>query len=216
MCKPDRTLNEEPRFVDIAFKDVTCGKGVLVVRPTNAYGCHLGDEVFVGPFCEIQAGAEVGARTKVQSHSFICNKVTIGEDCFIGHGVTFVNDLFKTGSFSRSDADWKTTVIGNNVCIGSGCCILPVKICSNVVIGAGSVVTKDITEPGVYLGNPARKNLKSQIALGKGDETILDDICLKTFCHQPLECGSQKPPVALQQQSCFSGLLKIFGMTAIL
>jgi len=210
MCKPDM-VSSEPRFVDVAFKDVTCGKGVVVVRPTNAYGCQLGDNVFLGPFCEIQRGAKIGDRSRVQSHSFICDKVTIGEDCFIGHGVTFVNDLFRTGSFSRSDDDWKATVIGNNVSIGSGACILPVKICNNVVIGAGSVVTKDITEPGVYLGNPARKNSKSRITLDKDDETMSNDVC----AIQPLKCSAQKSSVVLQQNCCFSGLLKFFDMTAM-
>lgn len=159
---------------------------------------------------EIQRGAKIGDRSRVQSHSFICDKVTIGEDCFIGHGVTFVNDLFRTGSFSRSDADWKATVIGNNVSIGSGACILPVNICNNVVIGAGSVVTKDITEPGVYLGNPARKNAKSRITLDKDDETMSNDVCAS----QPLKCSAQKSSVVLQQNCCFSGLLKFFDITA--
>ena len=121
------------------------------------YECILEDNVFVGPFCEIQRGVRVGRNTRVQSHTFICELVTIGEDCFIGHGVMFVNDLFKDGKPAGDPSKWKETIIGNNVSIGSNATILPVKICDNVVIGAGSVVTKDITKPGIYVGNPAKK-----------------------------------------------------------
>ena len=111
-----------------------------------------------GPFVEIQKGATIGARTKVQSHSFICDLVTIGEDCFIGHGVNFVNDKFSTGGPAQGDQSlWKPTLIGNNVSIGSNATILPVAICDNVVIGAGAVVTRNITESGTYVGNPAKK-----------------------------------------------------------
>eukprot|EP00933_Yihiella_yeosuensis_P011571 TRINITY_DN118_c1_g4_i1.p1 TRINITY_DN118_c1_g4~~TRINITY_DN118_c1_g4_i1.p1 ORF type:complete len:176 (-),score=20.38 TRINITY_DN118_c1_g4_i1:237-764(-) len=154
-----------PRFLDCAVKDLKCGKGVVVVRPTNVYGCELEDDVFIGPFCEVQKGAKIGARTRVQSHTFICSMVTIGADCFIGHGAQFTNDLFKTGGFSRNPSDWKGTVVGNNVSMGSNATILPVKICDNVIIGAGSVVTKDIVEPGVYFGNPAKKNNKTKIQI---------------------------------------------------
>ena len=100
---------------------------------------------------------EVGNRTRVQSHTFVCELVTIGEDCFIGHGVMFINDLFIEGGPAKGRMDlWKYTHIGNNVSIGSNATILPVKICDRVVIGAGAVVTKDITQPGFYIGNPAR------------------------------------------------------------
>jgi len=99
----------------------------------------------------------IGSNTKIQSHSFICELVTIGSNCFIGHGVMFVNDLFSNGSPAMGDkSKWKATKIGNNVSIGSNTTILPVEICSNVVIGAGAVVTKNITRPGIYAGNPAK------------------------------------------------------------
>lgn len=148
----------EPRSIDIGLREVSCGKGVTIIQPSNLYGCALADQVFVGPFCEIQRDVSIGKRTKIQSHSFICELVTIGEDCFIGHGVMFINDTFDSGGPARGDkTKWKSTSIGNHVSIGSNATILPVSICSNVVIGAGAVVTKNITEPGTYAGNPARK-----------------------------------------------------------
>jgi acetyltransferase-like isoleucine patch superfamily enzyme len=112
----------------------------------------------VGPFVEIQSDASVGARTRVQSHAFVCSLVTIGQDCFVGHGAMFINDRFSRGGPSYKDPSlWEKTVVGDRVSIGTNATILPVSICSDVVIGAGSVVTRDITEPGTYVGNPARR-----------------------------------------------------------
>lgn len=140
----------------IGIRNVNASKGCVVVEPTNLYDCALGEDVFIGPFVEIQKSATIGPRTRVQSHSFICELVTIGFDCFIGHGVMFINDRFSQGGPARGDTEkWEKTNVGNNVSIGSNATILPVTICDNVVIGAGSVVTKDITEPGTYYGNPA-------------------------------------------------------------
>lgn len=137
--------------------DVVFGEGVKVVQPVNLYGCKIGNDCFIGPFVEIQKDVTIGDRTKVQSHTFICELVTIGNDCFIGHGVMFINDLFSKGGPARGDKTlWKQTSIGNNVSLGSNATILPVSICDNVVVGAGAVVTKNITEPGVYAGNPAK------------------------------------------------------------
>jgi len=148
----------DPRIFTSQLRDVTVGDDVTVVEPSNLYECTLGDNVFVGPFCEIQKGVSVGARTKVQSHSFICELVSIGEDCFIGHGVMFINDTFSDGGPAGGDASkWKSTRIGNRVSIGSNATMLPVTVCDDVVIGAGAVVTKDITEPGTYVGNPAKR-----------------------------------------------------------
>lgn len=142
----------------VGVVNVSFGEGVTVVQPVNMYGCTLGNAVFVGPFVEIQKDVSIGPRTKVQSHSFICELVTIGQDCFVGHGVMFINDLFSGGGPAQGDkTKWLSTRIGDNVSIGSNSTILPVEICSNVVIGAGSVVTKDITTSGVYAGNPAKK-----------------------------------------------------------
>jgi acetyltransferase-like isoleucine patch superfamily enzyme len=130
---------------------------VRIVEPANVYECTLGDHCFVGPFVEIQRGVRIGAGTKVQSHAFICELVTIGQDCFIGHGVMFVNDPFSIGGPARGRREiWKSTRVGDRVSIGSNAAILPVSICNDVVIGAGAVVTRDITEPGIYAGNPAR------------------------------------------------------------
>ena len=141
-----------------SIRNISCGKNVVIVEPANLYECTLGDDCFVGPFTEIQKGVVIGNRTRIQSHSFICELVTIGDDCFIGHGVMFINDTFSTGAPAGGDqSKWKSTKIGHRVSIGSNATILPVSICDGVVIGAGAVVTKDITEKGVYVGNPARK-----------------------------------------------------------
>nr|AIF01376.1 putative acetyltransferase [uncultured marine group II/III euryarchaeote KM3_146_G03] len=148
----------EPRRIQSGIVDVEFGEGVSVIEPTNIYGCKISDNVFVGPFVEIQRRVTIGARTRVQSHAFICELVTIGEDCFISHGAMFINDPFKIGGPARGDqTQWKETIIGNRVSIGTNATIMPVTICDDVVIGAGSVVTKDITEAGTYAGNPARK-----------------------------------------------------------
>lgn len=147
-----------PTLYQSKIVNVDFGEDVKIVEPVNIYGCKIGDKCFVGPFVEIQKDVIVGNRTKVQSHTFICELVTIGSDCFIGHGVMFINDLFQKGGPAGGDKNlWKETHIGDHVSIGSNATILPVTICDNVVIGAGAVVSKDITEPGVYVGNPARK-----------------------------------------------------------
>ena len=137
--------------------DVTFGENVTVVQPVNLYGCVIGDDTFIGPFVEIQRGAVIGKRCKIQSHAFVCDLVTIGDDCVISHGAKFINDPFKVGGpANRNRALWRETRIGNHVSIGTNATILPVNICDHVVIGAGSVVTKDISVSGVYAGNPAR------------------------------------------------------------
>lgn len=148
----------QPIIKQIGIRNVQFGEQVTVVEPCNLYGCTIGDETFVGPFVEIQKDVSIGKRCKIQSHTFICELVTIGDDCFIGHGVMFINDLFTEGGPARGNkALWRETHIGNHVSIGSNATILPIRICDNVVIGAGAVVTKDITEGGVYVGNPARR-----------------------------------------------------------
>lgn len=144
------------------IKNLKCGKNCQVFSSANIYDCEIGDNVFIGPFVEIQNNCYIGNDTRVSGHTSICSHVKIGENCFIGHGVVFINDKFNTAiSYKekrREERVWlKNTKIKNNVLIGSGSCILPVKICSNVIIGAGSVVTKDILEPGTYFGNPAKK-----------------------------------------------------------
>lgn len=150
-------MNNEPNVLASQIINVDFGINVKLISPSNIYGCTIGDNCFIGPFVEIQKDVFIGSNTKIQSHSFICELVTIGSNCFIGHGVMFVNDLFSNGSPAMGDkSKWKATKIGNNVSIGSNTTILPVEICSNVVIGAGAVVTKNITRPGIYAGNPAK------------------------------------------------------------
>jgi acetyltransferase-like isoleucine patch superfamily enzyme len=145
-----------PKIRKVGIVDVKFGDDVTIVEPTNLYGCQIGDGAFIGPFVEIQRNAIVGKRTRIQSHSFICELVTIGEDCFVAHGVMFINDLFREGKPAHEKEKWLSTFVGNHVNIGSNATILPVRICDHTVIGAGAVVTRDITIPGVYAGNPAR------------------------------------------------------------
>lgn len=148
----------EPVLRQAAIRDVAFGERVTVVEPANLYGCAIDDDCFVGPFVEIQRDVRIGKRCKIQSHSFICELVTIGDDCVVAHGVMFINDLFATGGPAQGNrALWKSTRVGNHVSIGSNATILPVAICDHVVIGAGSVVVRDIDEPGIYAGNPARR-----------------------------------------------------------
>jgi acetyltransferase-like isoleucine patch superfamily enzyme len=147
----------EATIVPSGIRDVSFGENVKVVSPANLYGCKIGSNCFIGPFVEIQKDVKIGPNTKVQSHSFICELVEIGSDCFIGHGVMFVNDLFTKGGPARGNKTlWKSTKIGNHVSIGSNATILAVDICDHVVVGAGTVVTKNITSSGIYAGNPAR------------------------------------------------------------
>jgi len=144
--------------LQIGIRDVKFGNDVTIIQPVNLYGCTIGANCFIGPFVEIQKNAKIGSRTKIQSHSFVCELVTIDEECFIGHGVMFINDLFHSGCPAGGDSSkWKRTNIGKKVSIGSNATILPVDICDNVVIGAGSVVAKDIFDSGIYAGNPVKK-----------------------------------------------------------
>ena len=113
----------EFRHVDVAV-DVKFGEGVKIIHPVNLYGCTIGRNSFVGPFVEIQRNVIIGNDCRIQSHSFICELVTIGNSCFIGHGVVFINDLFSEGRPAQGDKSlWKETFIGNNVSIGSNATI---------------------------------------------------------------------------------------------
>ena len=135
---------------------VIFGKNCKIIEPVNIYGSKIGNSVFVGPFVEIQKNSVIGDNTRVQSHSFICEKVTIGKECFISHGVMFINDLIKYGKIAKNTKLFKKTMIGNRVIIGSNATILPVNISNDIVVGAGSVVTKNLKIKGVYAGNPAK------------------------------------------------------------
>ena len=126
---------------------------VKIIEPINVYGCTIGKDSFIGPFVEIQSDVVIGSNTRWSSHSFICSGVSIGDNCFIAHGVMFVNDKFDNPS-----EEWilRKTIIGNNVRIGSNSTILPVTIGDNVIIGAGAVVTKDVPANTVIKGNPEK------------------------------------------------------------
>ena len=146
----------EPTIRQVGIRDVDFGIGVTVIEPVNLYGCKIGDAAFIGPFVEIQKGVKIGKRCRIQSHAFICELVTIGDDCFISHSAMFINDPFTAGGPAGKPELWRSTTIGNGVSIGTNATIMPVSICDRAVIGAGAVVTKDINEPGFYVGNPAR------------------------------------------------------------
>jgi UDP-3-O-[3-hydroxymyristoyl] glucosamine N-acyltransferase len=115
----------QPTLKRIGIRDVDFGTDVTVVEPCNLYGCKIGDGCFIGPFVEIQKDVVIGRRTKIQSHAFVCELVTIGDDCVISHGAKFVNDLFAAGGPARGDKSlWKPTKIGNHVSIGTNATIL--------------------------------------------------------------------------------------------
>ena len=147
----------QPRIKSAAIREVRFGSNVTVVEPVNLYECDIGDDSFIGPFVEIQRGVVIGKRCRIQSHAFICELVTIGDHCFISHGAMFINDAFTGGGPAGGDTSrWKPTRVGNHVSIGTNATILPVTIGDRIVVGAGSVVTRDLVEPGIYAGNPAR------------------------------------------------------------
>ena len=137
-------------------EDCEIHSSVKVTEPVNLYGCVLKKDVFVGPFVEIQKDVLVDEGTRVQSHTFICSKVKIGKNCFIGHGVMFINDSFSDSTVNFL-GPYEKTIIEDDVIIGSNATILPIKIVTGAIVGAGSVVTKDILEPGKYAGNPAKR-----------------------------------------------------------
>ncbi|HOX26141.1 MAG TPA: acyltransferase [Candidatus Krumholzibacteria bacterium] len=135
------------------IRDCRIGEGTKIWNFVNLYECEIGRDCMIGTFVEIQAGVKVGDRTRIQSHSFVCELVTIGSDCFIAHGVMFIND---TEPPQPERAKWKPTIIEDGVSIGSNATILPVRIGKGAMIGAGAVVTKDVPPGAVVAGVPAR------------------------------------------------------------
>lgn len=159
MTRQDATLGPHVHLAD----DVRLGKNVRLYGFSNLYGCEIGDDTSVGPFVEIQRDARIGKRVKVQSHSFICSGVEIEDEAFIGHGVMFINDRFPRATTAdgapQGDDDWscETTIIRRRASIGSNATILcGLTIGEEAVVGAGSVVTKDVPARAVVAGNPAK------------------------------------------------------------
>ena len=143
--------------------DVKLGKDVRLSKFINLYGCEIGDETKIGAFVEVQKNARVGSRCKISSHTFICEGVTIEDNVFIGHGVTFINDSYPRATTGdgelQTEQDWKVerTVIKKGASIGSGSTILAnVTVGENAIVGAGSMVTKDVPPNAIVAGNPAR------------------------------------------------------------
>ena len=149
-------------------EDVRLGKDVRLSKFINLYGCAIGDNTKIGAFVEVQKNAAIGRNCKISSHTFICEGVTIEDDVFIGHGVTFVNDTYPRATAAdgrlQTEADWKVepTLVKKGASIGSGATILAnVTIGERAIVGAGSVVTKDVPPGTIVAGNPAR--LKRQV-----------------------------------------------------
>ena len=156
----DRPANEAPHRL---IEDVEFGEGVVVHPFTNLYGCRIGDDTRVGPFVEIQRGAVIGARCKIQSHTFICDGVSIEDEVFVGHGVLFVNDNRPRATNPRGEPqaaeDWTLlrTVVKRRASVGSGAVILGgIRIGAGALVGAGAVVTSDVDAGETVAGNPAR------------------------------------------------------------
>ena len=137
------------------IKNIKLGRNVKIPYPelVNLYGCKIGDDCFIGPFVEIQKDVKIGKGTRVQSHSFICSRVTIGKNVFIGHGAVFVNDRYPV---HKNPEDWQKTVVEDNAVIGNNATVLPCRIGRNALVGAGAVATKDVLDNKVVAGNPAR------------------------------------------------------------
>ena len=143
--------------------DVKLGKGVRIYAFTNLYGCEIGDDVKIGTFVEIQKGAKIGDRCKISSHSFVCEGVILEEEVFVGHNVTFINDRYPRATNAegrlQSEADWQCipTLVKKGASIGSGATLLcGITVGEYAIVGAGSVVTKDVPPHSVVVGNPAK------------------------------------------------------------
>lgn len=158
-----RQTSPEHRPYCLIAPDVKLGQGVRIFSFTNLYGCEIGDETKIGTFVEIQKGARIGRRCKISSHTFICEGVTIEDEVFVGHNVTFINDLYPRATTAdgrlQTEADWecRPTLVKRGASIGSGATLLAgVTVGEYALVGAGSVVTRDVPAYTVVAGNPAR------------------------------------------------------------
>jgi UDP-2-acetamido-3-amino-2,3-dideoxy-glucuronate N-acetyltransferase len=156
-------MNLSRETLSLVRSDVKLGRNVRIYGFTNLYGCEIGDDVKIGTFVEIQRGVKIGNRCKISSHSFICEGVTLEDEVFIGHNVTFINDLYPRAATEdgtlKTDADWEClpTRVGRGASIGSSATILcGITIGEGALVGAGSVVTRDVPPHSVVCGNPAR------------------------------------------------------------
>ena len=156
-------MSGEPTAHQYIAPDVKLGRNVRVHPFVNLYGCEIGDDTKIGPFVEVQKGAKIGDRCKISSHTFICEGVTIESEVFVGHGVTFINDRYPRATNSdgqlKTEADWdcQATLVKRGASIGSGATLLGgITIGENAVVGAGSVVTRDVLPNTTVIGNPAQ------------------------------------------------------------
>ena len=157
---PDAPVNDAPYRL---INDVSFGEDVVVHSFANLYGCSIGDGTRIGPYVEVQRGASIGARCKIQSHTFVCDGVTIEDEVFVGHGVMFINDKFPRATTEdgelQTEADWSLlpTVVGRRAGIGSGAVLLGgVRVGAGALVGAGAVVTMDVASVAPEAGVPAR------------------------------------------------------------
>src|SRR5271163_4509607 len=163
-----KTMEKGPLNYSRIAPDVKLGREVKIHAFVNLYGCEIGDETRIGTFVEIQKGAKIGARCKISSHTFICEGVTIESSVFVGHGVTFINDRFPRATNAagqiQTEADWncQSTLVRRGASIGSGATLLGgITIGENAIVGAASVVTKDVPPNTTVAGNPAKALKKS-------------------------------------------------------
>jgi UDP-2-acetamido-3-amino-2,3-dideoxy-glucuronate N-acetyltransferase len=160
---PGLTAEERDELTRRIAPDVKLGKGIRMHAFVNLYGCTIGDDTSIGTFVEIQKGVTIGARCKIQSHTFICEGVTIEDEVFVGHNVNFLNDRYPaaTGPDGRmkKDRDWtlERTLVKRRATIGTGAILLPgVTVGEGAMVGAGAIVTKDVPDGAVVVGGPAR------------------------------------------------------------
>lgn len=173
----------DPHPYRLIAPDVKLGRGVRIFGFTNLYGCEVGDESRIGTFVEVQKGAKIGRRCKISSHTFICEGVTIDDEVFVGHNVTFINDLYPRATAGngrlQTEADWqcRPTRVKRGAAIGSGATLLcGVTVGEYALVGAGSVVTRDVPAYAVVAGNPARilRKLEPPSRHGAGSASTLD------------------------------------------